>query len=61
MRSWKQPLIRLNIQEENQIEDIHPNRVNLVRGSIDERVGIGVENGSKGIKDEACMVNGDLE
>lgn len=61
MRSRKQPLVRLNIQEEKQIKDIDANRIDFVRSSIDEGVGVGVENGSESVEDEASMVTRDLE
>lgn len=61
MGSGEEPLVRLNIEEKEEIEKVDTNRVNLVRGSIDERVGVGVENRGEGIEDEASMVKGDLE
>lgn len=61
MRSREQSLVRLNIQEEKKIENIDANRVDIIRCSIDEGVGVGVENGSEGVEDKASMVNGDLE
>ena len=61
MRSREQPLVGMNIQEEDEIMNINANRVNLIRGSIEEGVGGGVENGSDGVEDKASMVKGDLQ
>lgn len=40
---------------------INPDGINLLLLAPDERVGLGMEDGSDGVKHEAGMVNGDLE
>lgn len=61
MRSGEKSLVRLNIQKEKKIKNIDANRVDIMRSSIDEGVGVGVENGSEGVEDKASMVDGDLK
>lgn len=54
MRPRQQPLIRLNVQKQNQVIDIGSSaRLDFVA--------IGAEDGGEGVEDEAGVVGGDLE
>lgn len=61
MRSREQLLVGLDVEEEEQIVDISGHGVNIVGFRAEERIGVGVEDGSEGVEDEAGVVQGDLE
>ena len=61
MRPGEQLLVGLDVEEEDQIMDIGAGGVNLVWSGEDERVGVGVQDGGEGIKDETRVSRGDLE
>lgn len=61
MRPGEEPLVGLNVEEQNQIMDVDANRFGFSEPSGDERFGVGGKNRSKGVKDEPGVVGGDLQ
>lgn len=61
VRPGQELLVRLNVQEEKQIMDIDTDGINFSWIGCNKGFGVGVQNRSEGIKNEACMVSGDLQ
>jgi hypothetical protein len=61
VRAWKESLVGLNVEEQNQIMDVDADRINFTELSGDERFGVGVQNRGEGIENEPGVVNGDLQ
>lgn len=61
MRPREKLLVGLDVEEQNQIVDIGAGGVNLGGFGADERVGVGMEDGSECVEDESGVVVGDLE
>ena len=61
MRPREKLLVGLDVKEQNQIVDIGAGGVNLGELGADERVGVGVEDGSECVENESGVVVGDLE
>lgn len=61
MRPGEQLLVRLDVQEEDQIIHVGAEGVDLVGLGADEGVGVGVEDGGEGVEDEPGVIGRDLE
>ena len=61
MRAREEPLVGLNVEEQNQIMDVDADGIDFDEIGDDERFGVGVQNRGEGIKDEPGVLNGDLQ
>lgn len=61
MSTWQQPLIRLNIEKQDQIVDIDTDIFELIVFSIDEWIALIEKHGCDGLDDEASFVERDLQ
>ena len=61
VRAREEPLVGLNVEEQNQIMDVDADGIDFFELGGDERFGVGVQNRGEGIKDEPGVLNGDLQ
>ena len=61
VRAREEPLVGLNVEEQNQIMDVDADGIDFFELGGDERFGVGVQNRGEGIKDEPGVLNRDLQ
>ena len=61
VRAREEPLVGLNVEEQNQIMDVDADGIDFDEIGDDERFGVGVQNRGEGIEDEPGVLNGDLQ